>query len=62
MKPAKPTTLVPAGQGKRIFDGKGNAGIQIRSQRIPNHHDMIGYVVEGCAGRTRRARTEAAVL
>lgn len=27
----------------RLVDGKGNAGIQIRSQRIPNHHEMIGY-------------------
>ena len=33
--PAKLTTLVPA--------GKGNAGIQVRSQRIPNNHEMIGY-------------------
>jgi hypothetical protein len=23
--------------------GKANAGIQIRSRRIPNHHEMIGY-------------------
>ena len=23
--------------------GRANAGIQIRSRRIPNHHDMIGY-------------------
>ncbi len=31
--------------------GKGaNAGIQIRSRRIPNHHEMIGYQVD--MGRT----------
>jgi HEAT repeat protein len=27
----------------KLVDNKGNAGIQIRSQRIPNHHEMIGY-------------------
>jgi hypothetical protein len=24
-------------------DAKANAGVQIRSQRIPNHHEVIGY-------------------
>lgn len=27
----------------RLKDGHGNSGVQIRSQRIPNHHEMIGY-------------------
>ena len=27
----------------KLAGGKGNAGIQIRSRRIPNHHEMIGY-------------------
>ena len=27
----------------KLVDNKGNAGIQIRSKRIPNHHEMIGY-------------------
>jgi len=27
----------------KLVDNKGNAGIQIRSQRIPDHHEMIGY-------------------
>lgn len=27
----------------RLRDGKGNSGIQFRSERIPNHHEMIGY-------------------
>lgn len=27
----------------KLANGKGNAGIQIRSQRIPNHNEMIGY-------------------
>lgn len=27
----------------RLKDGVGNSGIQFRSQRIPNHHEMIGY-------------------
>lgn len=27
----------------KLIDNKGNAGIQIRSRRIPNHHEMIGY-------------------
>jgi len=26
-----------------LVEGKGNAGIQIRSRRIPNHHEVIGY-------------------
>lgn len=28
---------------KVIGDDKANAGIQFRSRRIPNHHEMIGY-------------------
>ncbi len=27
----------------KLLGEKTNAGIQIRSQRIPNHHEMIGY-------------------
>ena len=27
----------------KLANGRGNAGIQIRSRRIPNHHEMIGY-------------------
>jgi len=27
----------------RLFEGKGNGGIQFRSQRIPGDHEMIGY-------------------
>lgn len=27
----------------RLVGGKGNSGIQFRSKRIPNHHEMIGY-------------------
>jgi len=27
----------------KLVDNKGNAGIQVRSKRIPNHHEMIGY-------------------
>ena len=27
----------------KLVDDKGNAGIQIRSRRIPDHHEMIGY-------------------
>ena len=27
----------------KLEAGKGNAGIQIRSRRIPNHHEVIGY-------------------
>jgi outer membrane protein assembly factor BamB len=27
----------------KLVDDKGNAGIQIRSKRIPDHHEMIGY-------------------
>lgn len=30
-------------QVKLIGDDKPNAGIQIRSERIPDHHEMIGY-------------------
>ncbi|MDP6444854.1 MAG: DUF1080 domain-containing protein, partial [Pirellulaceae bacterium] len=29
-------------QAKLVGDGK-NAGVQIRSKRIPNHHEVIGY-------------------
>lgn len=32
-------------RAKLIGEG-GNAGIQIRSQRIPDHHEMIGYQVD----------------
>ena len=54
--------------------GKGaNAGVQIRSQRIPNHHEMIGYQADlgdgwwGCLydeSRRRRvlARADAEAL
>ncbi|MHC4158328.1 MAG: 3-keto-disaccharide hydrolase [Planctomycetota bacterium] len=27
----------------RLLGGDTNAGIQVRSRRIPNHHEMIGY-------------------
>lgn len=27
----------------RLTGGKGNSGVQFRSERIPNHHEMIGY-------------------
>jgi hypothetical protein len=27
----------------KLLGEKANAGIQIRSQRVPNHHEMIGY-------------------
>lgn len=27
----------------RLADGFGNSGVQFRSERIPNHHEMIGY-------------------
>ena len=27
----------------KLEAGEGNAGIQIRSRRIPNHHEVIGY-------------------
>ncbi len=27
----------------KLTDGKGNAGIQFRTKRIPNHHEVIGY-------------------
>ncbi|HEY5315585.1 MAG TPA: DUF1080 domain-containing protein [Pirellulales bacterium] len=27
----------------KLLGAKANAGVQIRSQRIPNHHEMIGY-------------------
>ena len=30
-------------QFKLLGGTKANAGVQIRSQRIPNHHEMIGY-------------------
>ena len=35
-----------AGEGK----GFKNSGIQVRSQRLPNHHEMIGYQVDGGIG------------
>lgn len=28
---------------KLLGKGKSNAGIQIRSERIPNHHEVVGY-------------------
>ena len=34
----------------KLTDGKGNAGIQIRSRRIPNHHEMIGYQADMAKG------------
>lgn len=30
----------------RIIGNDGNAGVQIRSRRIPDHHEMIGYQVD----------------
>ena len=27
----------------KLVDGKGNAGVQIRTRRIPNHHEVRGY-------------------
>lgn len=27
-------------------DGFVNAGVQVRSQRVPNHHEMVGYQVD----------------
>src|SRR5258707_1010095 len=27
----------------RLVGGYGNSGVQFRSQRIPNHHEMIGF-------------------
>ncbi len=30
--------------------GPGNAGIQIRSQRVPNHHEVSGYQADMSAG------------
>lgn len=27
----------------KLVGGKGNSGVQFRSERIPNHHEMIGY-------------------
>jgi len=27
----------------KLIDGKGNAGVQIRTKRIPNHHEVSGY-------------------
>lgn len=44
--------------------GKGaNAGVQIRSRRVPNHHEMIGYQADlgqgwyGCLYDESRRRT-----
>ena len=37
-------------QFKLVGDEKANAGIQIRSQRIPNHHEMIGYQADMADG------------
>ena len=36
----------------RLVKGKGfmNSGIQVRSQRLPNHHEMIGYQVDAGIG------------
>jgi HEAT repeat protein len=34
----------------KLVENKGNAGIQLRSVRIPNHHEMIGYQAD--VGRT----------
>jgi len=33
----------------KLVDNKGNAGIQVRSKRIPNHHEMIGYQADVAA-------------
>ena len=30
--------------------GNGNAGIQVRSQRVPNHHEVAGYQADMSAG------------
>jgi hypothetical protein len=27
----------------KLVEGKGNAGVQIRTKRIPNHHEVSGY-------------------
>ena len=35
-----------AGEG----EPSGNSGVQIRSQRLPDHHEMIGYQVDAGAG------------
>lgn len=37
-------------QFKLLGGTKANAGIQIRSQRIPNHHEMIGYQADMADG------------
>ncbi|MCB1121044.1 MAG: DUF1080 domain-containing protein [Verrucomicrobiae bacterium] len=38
----------------RLVSGEGegfkNSGIQVRSQRIPDHHEMLGYQVDGGPG------------
>lgn len=38
----------------RFINGEGegfkNSGVQIRSQRLPNHHEMIGYQVDAGKG------------
>jgi type 1 glutamine amidotransferase len=38
----------------RLISGEGegfkNSGIQVRSQRLPNHHEMLGYQVDGGPG------------
>ncbi|MGL4464583.1 MAG: family 16 glycoside hydrolase [Planctomycetia bacterium] len=34
----------------RLVDGYGNSGVQFRSRRIPNHHEMIGYQADVGAG------------
>ena len=38
----------------RFINGEGegfkNSGVQIRSQRLPNHHEMIGYQVDAGTG------------
>jgi hypothetical protein len=34
----------------RLIGGKTNAGVQLRSRRIPNHHEMIGYQADLGAG------------
>ncbi len=34
----------------KLVDGRGNAGIQIRSRRVPDSHEMIGYQADVAKG------------
>ncbi len=42
---------------KLLGGEKANAGVQIRSQRIPNHHEMIGYQADMGDGWWARSTT-----